>query len=82
MTVFVFFLRPFFQILARNATLTENGARSQLDHFAWGENNVLLLGKTPCGRATVATLELNRTGVVNLRLLLRSVGLHPPFVVR
>ena len=29
MTVFVFFLRPFFQILGRHATLNENGARSQ-----------------------------------------------------
>jgi hypothetical protein len=31
-----------------------------------------------CGRATVEALRLNRSGVVNLRRLLRSANLHPP----
>ena len=33
---------------------------------------------TPKGRATVARLQLNREGVVNLRRLLRRIGKHPP----
>jgi hypothetical protein len=30
------------------------------------------------GRATVAKLQLNRQGVVNLRFALRLVDMHPP----
>lgn len=48
------------------------------EHFAWSEDSTQLLGRTPCGRATVAALGLNRVGVINLRRLLASAGLHPP----
>ena len=48
------------------------------DHFAWNEDCTLVLGLTPTGRATAARLALNRPGVVNLRRLLLTVGLHPP----
>lgn len=47
------------------------------DHFAWNENYTLIVGLTPTGRATVAKLELNRKGVMNLRRLLHGWGLHP-----
>ncbi len=47
------------------------------DHFAWDEDYTFVVGLTPTGRATVAKLELNRKGVVNLRRLLRAWGLHP-----
>ncbi|MEL6261469.1 MAG: HNH endonuclease signature motif containing protein [Cyanobacteria bacterium J06626_6] len=50
-----------------------------LAHFTWDEaENTFIVEKTACGRATTATLSLNRTGVVNLRKLLKSVGSHPP----
>jgi 5-methylcytosine-specific restriction endonuclease McrA len=48
------------------------------DHFDWSDNFTQLVGKTPCGRATISALALNRTGVVNLRRLLVNAGLHPP----
>lgn len=48
------------------------------DHFAWNEDETLIIGITPSGRATVDLLQVNRPANVNLRLLLRSVGLHPP----
>src|SRR5207247_882248 len=48
------------------------------EHFVWSEECTLLLGLTPTGRATIVKLALNREGVVNLRELLHSVGLHPP----
>lgn len=51
-----------------------------LAHFQWSDDATLLLGKTPCGRATVMALALNRAGVVNLRRLLGAAGLHPPKV--
>lgn len=48
------------------------------DHFAWSDDYTLILGITPVGRATVEALQLNRSGVVNLRRILYQVGEHPP----
>lgn len=47
-------------------------------HFAWNHDFTLILGITPTGRATIAALQLNRPGVVNLRRVLYMVGEHPP----
>jgi HNH endonuclease len=47
-------------------------------HFAWSEDTTLVIGLTAIGRATVISLKLNRTGVVNLRQVLKEVGKHPP----
>jgi hypothetical protein len=48
------------------------------DHFAWSVDLLQLVGRTPTGRATVAQLQLNRRGVVNLRRVLQPAGEHPP----
>ncbi len=48
------------------------------DHFEWNEDETLILGVTSTGRATVDLLQVNRPANVNLRLLLKQVGLHPP----
>jgi hypothetical protein len=47
-------------------------------HFQWSEDELNIEGITPIGRATVALLQLNRKGNINLRRLLQLVGLHPP----
>lgn len=47
-------------------------------HFMWSDDYSLIIGVTPIGRATVAKLKLNRAGVMNLRVVLFSVGEHPP----
>ncbi len=47
-------------------------------HFVWSEDNTRMIGLTPIGRATVERLELNRRGVVNLRVALIQIGKHPP----
>lgn len=54
--------------------------RKQLwnEHFNWDDSSTLMIGKTPCGRATIVALQLNRLGVVNLRSVLTIVGKHPP----
>lgn len=49
------------------------------EHFRWDDDYRLLVGLTPTGRATVERLELNRSGVVNLRALLAAIDKHPPF---
>jgi hypothetical protein len=48
------------------------------EHFAWSEDASTIVGLTAIGRATVQTLRLNRSGIVNLRQLLRATGQHPP----
>lgn len=48
------------------------------DHFVWSEDELTVIGVTATGRATVAVLELNRYGVVNLRGALIPAGVHPP----
>jgi hypothetical protein len=48
------------------------------EHFAWWGDSSEVRGLTPTGRATVTLLELNRSGVVNLRRALVTFGLHPP----
>jgi hypothetical protein len=48
------------------------------DHFAWSDNATRISGLTACGRATIAALQMNRFGVVNLRQLLVDTGRHPP----
>ncbi len=46
-------------------------------HFAWNDDYTLMIGVSATGRATVARLDLNRKGLVNLRRVLRAQGLHP-----
>lgn len=44
------------------------------EHFSWSDDYFYIIGGTPIGRATVARLHLNRSGVVNLRKSLRRLG--------
>ena len=47
-------------------------------HFAWNKDCSLVIGLTPTGRATIQKLQLNRTGLVNLRRILFELREHPP----
>lgn len=47
-------------------------------HFEWGEDYIIILGRTAIGRAAVAALHLNRPELLNLRRILRAAGEHPP----
>ena len=48
------------------------------EHFRWSEDFTEIIGFTPAGRATVAVLHLNRSGLVNMRRILYAAGEHPP----
>lgn len=50
------------------------------DHFAWDAGTTRIIGLTPTGRATVATLQMNREPLVNLRRVLHAMGEHPPIL--
>ena len=45
-------------------------------HFEW--DGPRLVGRTPCGRATIAVLNINVPHRIGLRELLISAGLLPP----
>ena len=49
-------------------------------HFTWNADFTQIIGLTAIGRATVAALHLNRTGLVNIRRLMVLGGEHPPGV--
>jgi HNH endonuclease len=48
------------------------------EHFTWNEDVTQAIGITPVGRATIALLQINRDGVVNMRRVLAIMGYHPP----
>lgn len=48
------------------------------DHFQWSDNALQLIGRSPVGRATIDSLDLNRTGCMNLRRALIAIQEHPP----
>lgn len=48
------------------------------DHFLWSSDGLLVIGLTSMGRATIATLELNRERIINIRAADTEVGRHPP----
>lgn len=48
-------------------------------HFRWNEDFTEIIGISPTGRATVALLQLNRSGVIQLRIVLfRHNNFLPP----
>lgn len=51
------------------------------EHFAWSEDGRLIIGLTPCGRATIDVLAMNNPRIVRSRDLWSSVGWHPPKIV-
>jgi hypothetical protein len=48
------------------------------EHFAWSEDGTQIVGKTPCGRATVIALQLNNLIAVMVRRAWVAAGWHPP----
>ena len=47
-------------------------------HFIWSIDTLYIIALTPVGRATIATLALNRERVLNIRAGDKTIGRHPP----
>lgn len=47
-------------------------------HFQWTDGGRLIVGISPCGRATALALGLNRPRLVVARGLWIAIGRHPP----
>jgi hypothetical protein len=48
------------------------------EHFAWNDGDCQIIGLTPCGRTTVAALQMNNPIVVRARRRWVAAGWHPP----
>jgi HNH endonuclease len=48
------------------------------DHFAWSADGTEIIGRTPCGRATISALRLNRPELLTARSLWVEAGWWPP----
>ncbi|MFN8372091.1 MAG: HNH endonuclease [Anaerolineae bacterium] len=48
------------------------------EHFTWSDDKTLIIGVTPCGRATIEALQMNHKLAVEVRGHWVHVGWHPP----
>ena len=48
------------------------------EHFAWSKDKTEIIGKTPCGRATVSALQLNSELQRTAREFWKLTGIFPP----
>lgn len=48
------------------------------EHFRWSQDGTRVIGLTPCGRVTVALLQMNRPLIVAARSVWVSMNRHPP----
>jgi hypothetical protein len=48
------------------------------EHFTWSAEGDQIIGTTPCGRATVRALDMNRPLLVESRGIWIAAGWHPP----
>jgi HNH endonuclease len=48
------------------------------ENFAWSSDTLEIIGLTATGRVTIEALKMNRPELINLRIMLSSVGKHPP----
>ena len=49
-----------------------------MDHFAWSDGFLRIVGLTSVGRASIHEMKMNREPLRNLRMALRAIGQHPP----
>jgi hypothetical protein len=47
-------------------------------HFRWSDDEVYIIGRTACGRATVVALKLNNEIALTVRQNWIKAGWHPP----
>lgn len=65
-------------ITGRRLRLFNPRAQIWKEHFAWSSDGTEMIGKTPCGRATINALRLNRLQLVIARRHWVTADLHPP----
>jgi hypothetical protein len=49
-----------------------------MEHFAWEQRGLLIVGSTACGRGTVVALQLNDAYHLSARTVWIMAGAYPP----
>lgn len=65
-------------LTGENVALFNPRTQRWREHFAWSPDGTLIVGLTPCGRATVVALRLNNEYVVEARRFWVEAGWWPP----
>jgi hypothetical protein len=65
-------------VTAKKVRLFNPAQQKWSRHFTWSEDKTLIIGKTPCGRATIYALKMNDELQTTARKAWKLTGLFPP----
>lgn len=65
-------------VSARKVKLFNPNLQNWAEHFSWDKEKTSMIGKTPCGRATIFALKMNDELQTNARKVWKLTGLFPP----
>jgi hypothetical protein len=65
-------------ITAKRVRLFNPNRQNWSEHFVWDSRKISVIGKTPCGRATIFALKINDDLQTNARRVWKLTKLFPP----
>lgn len=65
-------------ISGKRVRLFDPNSKNWQDHFTWDDRKIFIIGKTPCGRATVPALKMNDEWQTAAREIWKLTGKFPP----
>lgn len=65
-------------VSARRVRLFDPNRQNWSEHFVWDREKISIIGKTPCGRATIYALKMNDDLQTNARKVWKLTNLFPP----
>lgn len=65
-------------VSAKRVRLFNPNLQNWSEHFVWDKAKTSIIGKTPCGRATIFALKMNDELQTNARRVWKLTGLFPP----
>ena len=65
-------------VSAKRIRLFNPNLQDWSEHFVWDKHKTSIVGKTPCGRATIYALKMNDNLQTNARKVWKLTGLFPP----
>ncbi len=65
-------------VSAKKVKLFNPNLQNWTENFGWDEEETSIIGKTPCGRATIYALKINDDLQTNARKVWKLTGLFPP----
>lgn len=65
-------------VSAKRIRLFNPNLNNWSEHFVWDKDKTMIIGKTPCGRATIYAVKMNDDLQTNARKVWKLTGLFPP----